>query len=110
MPWEIAFPGQRSPLWRLEKKVMGGGGGVSGRPAQGFNWFAANELTKQGAVPVVWPSVMSWKDVKSVQEAGALIVSFGAIHFRTPWRPTAIVRKENSHDDTNASDFRPLLV
>jgi len=94
VPWEIAFPGERSPLWRLKKKVGGGGGGVSGKPAQKFNWFAAMELTGQGALPIIWPSVMNIEDVKFVRQLGARAVSFGAIHFRTPWKPTSIVRKE----------------
>lgn len=111
VPWEMRFPEEKSPLWRLEEKFGGGGGGISGRPAQGLNWSAANELTKQGAIPVAWPSVMSWKDVKSVQEAGARVVSFGAIHLRTPWRPTVIVKKENSHKDIGTgTGLRSLLV
>jgi len=94
VPWEVAFPEKRSPLWRLQKKVGGGGGGVSGKPAQKFNWFTAKELENQGALPVIWPSVMDEEDVKFVQGFGAQAVSFGMIHFLTPWKPTKIVEKE----------------
>jgi dihydroorotate dehydrogenase len=97
VPWKTAFPnGERSPLWRLEKKVGGGGGGVSGKPAQNQNWVAVAELARDGALPVIGPSVMEFDDMKRVRELGAKAVSFGAIHFRTPWRPTSFVRKERS--------------
>jgi len=96
VPWESVFYKKKSPLGRLEKKVGGGGGGVSGKPAQKFNWFAAEELKRQGAIPVIWPSVMDEEDVKFVQQIGADAISFGAIHFRTPWKPTKIVEKEMS--------------
>lgn len=97
VPWTIAFPnGERSPLWRLEKKVGGGGGGVSGRPAQRFNWKAVLDLAKQGSLPVIGPSVMEFADMDRVRELGARAVSFGTIHLRTPWKPTAFVEKENS--------------
>lgn len=50
VPWGTAFPaGERSPLWKLEQKVGGGGGGVSGRPAQRRNWQAVEALAKQGS-------------------------------------------------------------
>lgn len=103
--WETAFPnGERSPLWRLEKKVGGGGGGVSGKPAQKFNWAAVETLAKQGSLPVIGPSIMEYKDLDRVRKFGASAVSFGAIHLPTkgkPWtlftnpcKPTTFVRKE----------------
>ena len=48
VPWKTVFPnGERSPLWRLEKKVGGGGGGVSGEPAQKHNWAAVAALANR---------------------------------------------------------------
>lgn len=94
VPWEQACPGARSPLWRLERRVGGGGGGVSGRPAQALNWRAVGEMAADGALPVVAPSIMDYADLDRVRRLGAKAVSYGAIHFRTPWKPTAIVRRD----------------
>jgi dihydroorotate dehydrogenase len=71
---------------------LGGGGGVSGKLAQEHNWAAAEALTEQRALPVIWPSVMSKQDVDEVLACGAEAVSFGAIHIRKPWLPTKIVQ------------------
>jgi len=93
VPWEVVFPRQRSPLWRLEKKIGGGGGGVSGKPAQKFNWAAARALRNQRALPVIVPGVMDYEDfIRTKKRFDA--VSFGAIHFRTPWAPTSFVERE----------------
>ncbi len=94
VPWRTAFPrGERTPLWKLEQQA-GGGGGVSGRPAQKYNWAAVEALAKQGSLPVIGPSIMEFEDLDRVRKLGASAVSFGAIHLRTPWKPTSIVRKE----------------
>lgn len=108
VPWKTVFPnGQKSPLWRLEEKVGGGGGGVSGGPAQVHNWKAVRELAEQGQVPVIAPSIMRFEDIATVRELGASAVSFGAIHlpshpvwlkpwtiFTNPCKPTRFVRRE----------------
>ncbi len=108
VPWEIAFPrGERSPLWRLEKRVQGGGGGVSGGPAKQANWAAVNILAKKGPLPVIGPSIMEYADLGKVRMMGAKAVSFGAIHlpsypvwqqpwtlFTNPCKPTEIVLKD----------------
>ena len=96
VPWEMVFPGKRSPLWRLEKRVGGGGGGVSGKPAQELVWKAVEQLAKQGSLPVIAPSIMEFEDIDRTRKLGARAFSYGAIHLRTPWRPTSIVRKVNS--------------
>lgn len=96
VPWEMVFPGKRSPLWRLEKRVGGGGGGVSGKPAQKHNWVVVEALAKQGSLPVIGPSVMDFEDSNHVRNLGASVVSYGAIHLRTPCKPTSIIRKERS--------------
>ena len=92
--WEMIYPGDKSPLRKLEKKVGGGGGGVSGKPAQIYNWIAVKTLAMQTLTPVIAPGVMCKKDLKKVLMCGAGAISFGAIHLRTPWKPTSIVRKE----------------
>jgi dihydroorotate dehydrogenase len=94
VPWERAFFMEKSPLSKLEKRVSGGGGGVSGKPAQKFNWRALGELSEQKFVPVIAPSVMCYKDVEKIRKLHPNAISFGAIHLRTPWKPTQIVKKE----------------
>ncbi|MBU6427095.1 hypothetical protein KGQ27_02535 [Patescibacteria group bacterium] len=95
VPWKTVFiNGERTPLWKLEQRVGGGGGGVSGKPAQKHNWAAVEALAKQGPLPVIGPSVMEFEDMDRVRRLGAKAVSFGAIHLRTPWAPTSFVRKE----------------
>ncbi|MFA6553930.1 MAG: hypothetical protein WCS89_00270 [Candidatus Paceibacterota bacterium] len=96
VPWKTVFTnGEQTPLWKLEKQVGGGGGGVSGKPAQKYNWPAVEALAKQGSLPVIGPSVMEFEDMEKLRRLGAKAIGFGAIHLRTPWKPTAIVRKED---------------
>jgi dihydroorotate dehydrogenase len=94
VPWEMVFPGKRSPLWKLEKKVSGGGGGVSGKPAQALNWKALKELSETGLMPVIGPSIMEYEDIARVRNLGAKAESFGAIHLRTPCKATQIVKQD----------------
>ncbi len=95
VPWTTAFPdGRPSPLARLERRVGGGGGGVSGKPAQAHNWAAVRALAEQGSLPVIGPSIMQYEDIARLREMGANALSFGAIHLRTPWRPTSFVRRD----------------
>lgn len=95
VPWNTAFPNSKqTPLWKLEKKVGGGGGGVSGKPAQAHNWAAVSALAQQGVIPVIAPSIMEFEDIAHVRSLGAHAVSFGAIHLRTPCKPTSFVQKE----------------
>lgn len=95
VPWKRAFPnGEISPLRKLEERVGGGGGGVSGKPAQHLNWLAVRRLAMDGSLSVIGPSVMEFRDVGWVRELGAQAVSFGAIHLRTPWKPTSIVKRD----------------
>lgn len=90
VPYTTAFPsGPRTPLWSLEQKVGGGGGGVSGRPAQKLNWKAVQKIAQQTSVPVIAPSIMGYQDMRSVRRMGAEAVSFGTIHLPTfpLWNP-----------------------
>lgn len=95
---ETVFPEKKKgKLWRLERKVGGGGGGVSGKPAQKYNWLAVRKLARTKSIPVICPSIMEYEDIKAAESFGAEAVSFGAIHLCTPWAPTSFVeRKENS--------------
>lgn len=96
VPWKTAFPnGEQTPLARLERQVGGGGGGVSGKPAQKHNWAAVEALAKQRSIPVIGPSTMEFEDMEKLRSLGAKAISFGAIHLRTPWRPTKFVEREN---------------
>jgi len=95
VPWKTVFPhGKPTPLAKLEKHVGGGGGGVSGKPAQYHNWAAVESLAKQGSIPVIGPSIMEFEDMEKLRRLGARAISFGAIHLRTPWKPTSIVKQE----------------
>ena len=96
IPWEVVFPGEKSPLWKLEKRVGGGGGGVSGKPAQERNWKAVHELALQGILPVIAPSIMAFEDLQIVRRLGAATVSFGTLFLCKPWMPTSIVERDMS--------------
>ncbi len=94
VPWKTAFPnGERNPLHKIEEG-LGGGGGVSGRPAQKQNWAAVKELSEQRKLPVIAPSIMGFDDLARVRALGASAVSFGAIHLLKPWAPTSIVERD----------------
>lgn len=88
VPWKIAFPNQKSPLFKL------GGGGVSGKAVQEFTWGLVEKLVSLTSVPVIGPSVWDFKDLKILREKGAQAISFGSIFLRYPWRPTSFIRKE----------------
>ena len=108
VPWKIVFPnGEQSPLWKLEEKVGGGAGGVSGKPAQKHNWKAVKELSKDGSLPVIGPSIMEYGDIYEVRKQGANALSFGTIHlpdypvwfrpwtlFTNPLKPTRFVERD----------------
>lgn len=93
VPWNMVFPHSRTPFAALEMRVGGGGGGVSGAPAQQKNWMAVGELVAQGFLPVIAPSAMSEADVGTLFKMGAHAVSFGALQLRRPWAPTQIVKR-----------------
>lgn len=107
------FPNNQSPLWRLEKRVGGGGGGISGKPAQHLNWQAVQRLAQQNSLPVIGPSVMCAADMDTVFRLGAKAVSFGTIHlpthpiwlhplsiFTNPCKPTSLLLKEKKCNKT----------
>ncbi|MCR4334173.1 MAG: hypothetical protein NUV47_00340 [Patescibacteria group bacterium] len=97
VPWKTVFTNSgQTPLAKLEKQVGGGGGGVSGKPAQKHNWAAVEALAKQGSLPVIGPSIMEFEDMEKLRRLGAKAIGFGAIHLRTPWKPTSFIKKENS--------------
>jgi dihydroorotate dehydrogenase len=85
VPWHIVFPNQESPLEKF------GGGGVSGVPAQPFMWKVVNSLTVRTSIPMIGP-VWDYDDIRQVRLFGAKAVSFGSVHIRYPWRPTAHVK------------------
>jgi dihydroorotate dehydrogenase (NAD+) catalytic subunit len=100
VPWDMAFPGQRSPLWKLEKRVGGGGGGVSGKPAQAHNWKAVSQLLTDHRLPVIAPDIMDHGDLRFLKsQLCPDAYSFGAIHLRKPWLPTRIVEEENKRNN-----------
>ncbi|MDE2041207.1 MAG: hypothetical protein KGI59_02400 [Patescibacteria group bacterium] len=103
---ETVFPDEQSPLCRLENRVGGGGGGVSGKPAQLYNWKVVSDLKREGKTPIIAPSSMSYEDMQYVRnELGADGVSFGTIMLpdhnpfkvwtwlTNPTKPTRYVRR-----------------
>ncbi len=107
VPWDIAFSGKTSPLHRLQQRVGGCGGGVSGKPAQECNWRAVKILADDGSLPVIAPSITEFGDLLKVKNLGAEAASFGAIHlpsypfwkqpwtlFTNPCKPTEIVMRD----------------
>ena len=110
VPWKIAFPnGEITPLRKLEARVGGGGGGVSGKPAQKKNWEAVEALARQGALPVIAPSIMEFADLARVDKLGASAYSFGAIHCKSPVEPTKIVMSQMCDQLMTASRERNKL-
>jgi len=87
IPWNTIFPTKKSPLSHL------GGGGVSGKVAQGLNWKMVQELSERTKIPVIGPSVWEYMDIDKLFDLGAGAVSFGSIFLRYPWRPTQFVEK-----------------
>ncbi len=122
VPWKTAYKnGEITPLWKLEEKVGGGGGGVSGKPAQKFNWAAVNKLAVHShSMPIIGPSVMKYEDMETVRRAGARAVSFGAIHlaeypvwlrpwsiFTQPCKPTRFVQREKEEQKKRKEKHEP---
>ncbi len=90
VPWNIAFPGNRSPVAHIGNP---GDGGVSGKPAQKFNWPAAQAVAMQRTLPVIFPGIMEYEDMAKARSLGASALSFGTIFMRRPWAPTAFVQR-----------------
>ncbi len=105
VPWKTAFPDeQKSPLWKLEQKRGGGGGGVSGKPAQRHNWAVARRLVIQGLIPVICPGIMNRGDLVEVRgTVGPGAYSFGTIYLRKPWLATQIVEGEMKKESNHSS-------
>ena len=88
VPWNIVFPGKKSPLAKL------GGGGVSGKIAQPFTWLFAEKLQSMTNIPVIAPSVWDFEDLAKLRAKGFKAFSFGSVFLCHPWRPTLYVKKD----------------
>jgi hypothetical protein len=107
VPWKVAFPnGPETPLTKLEKKVGGGGGGVSGSPAQKFNWKVVEEIAKQGLIPVIASSIMKHGDIYSTRDYGASAFSFGTIHLPERWKPWTVFTNPCKATEIVENDIR----
>jgi dihydroorotate dehydrogenase len=85
VPWNIAFPGQESPLVHL------GGGGVSGKAAQKANWELVRRISQLTSVPIIAPDIWEYKDIHQAMMCGAKACSFGSLFLRHPLRPSQIL-------------------
>lgn len=88
VPWKTVFGEKRTPLHRLEKRVGGGGGGVSGKAAQLHNWKALAEMANRTGftTPVIGCSVWNYEDIPHLLEViGVRAISFGAVFIQKPW-------------------------
>lgn len=101
VPWETVNPGKKSPLHRLEKRIKGGGGGVSGQEAQPYNWSAMSQLANDpgdstlagNKIPVIGASIWRYSDIEKVFNLGSKAISFGSISIGRPLAPTRYVRR-----------------
>lgn len=85
VPWDVVFPGKKSPLAKY------GGGAVSGKAAQKYTWEMVKGLTKITNIPVIGPSVWEKGDIEKLYELGAQAIGFGSIFLRKPWLTTWLI-------------------
>ncbi|MBI3633954.1 MAG: hypothetical protein HY226_06745 [Candidatus Vogelbacteria bacterium] len=95
VPWKHIYPEELSPLHHL------GGGGVSGKTAQEYNWKMLKELAEHTKTPIIGPSVWEYEDIDKIKNLGAKAVSFGSVFLRHPWRPTLYVRRHLKNPNIN---------
>ncbi len=108
VPWNKVFPGKRSPLHRLEQRLVreaeangkthaANGGGVSGIPAQAPNWKAMQELAScyENTIPVIGGSMWSYADTLQLITRGCKAISFGSIYILKPWAPSLWSKRVN---------------
>jgi dihydroorotate dehydrogenase len=107
LAWAKVFPGVRSPLWKLEKKVGGGGGGVSGKELQKHNWPFMKKIHEAvPGMPLIASSIMEYGDFSRADGFGCSAYSLGTIFlpdhpvwfkpwtiFTNPCKVTFIVQK-----------------
>lgn len=111
LDYEKVFPGSKSPLHRLQKRVGGSGGGVSGKPLQAFNWTVMERVHQAvPTMPLIASSIMEFEDLAKVRALGSSAESFGTIHlpdarwwkfwtwFTNPCKPTKIVMKDMCYE------------
>lgn len=90
IPYELVYPGKRSPLWQV------GGGGVSGGPAfpQALAYNAG--LRTQVKIPLIMGGgVASRSDVRRYFDLGADAVSLCTLALRRPQEAEAIIFEHN---------------
>jgi dihydroorotate dehydrogenase (NAD+) catalytic subunit len=86
IPYEIIYPLERSPLWRV------GGGGVSGGPALAAALSYNTKLRKKVGLPLIMGcGVKNREDVQRYLDVGADAVSFCTLALRNPGEAAEIV-------------------
>jgi dihydroorotate dehydrogenase (NAD+) catalytic subunit len=90
IPFEIIYPLERSPLWRV------GGGGVSGGPALAAALSYNTKLRKRVGLPLIMGcGVKNRKDVQRYLDVGADAVSFCTLALRNPKEAEKIILEHN---------------
>ena len=88
IPYEIIYPGKRSPLWQV------GGGGISGGPAFAAALSYNAGLRKMVGLPVVMGcGVRNREDVQKYLDAGAGAVSLCTLALRDPKGAAEIISR-----------------
>lgn len=94
VPWEIAFPGKKSPLEKF------GNGAVSGGAAQRVNWRAVKEIAFLDKTPVIAPSIWRDGDIGRIRNFGKKVQaeSFGAGLSCHPGRMLRMIQRDQENN------------
>ena len=89
VPWSIAFPNSENPFARYGIEDCG----VSGKTIQSHTWSFAYKISETTSVPVIYPSVWEFSDIKILKERfGVKAYSLGSIFFY-PWKLRRILKE-----------------
>ena len=88
VPWEIVFPGKKSPLAKF------GNGAVSGGAAQAVNWRIVREIAPLTTAGIIAPDIYWEGDIEKARKLGAKSVSCGAGLSRHPLRISRMIQQD----------------
>jgi len=96
IPFSFIYPLKKSPLEKF------GGGAVSGKIIQPYNWEMAEELEYKTNIPVIWSSIYDLDDIQRLarkkreimlQKCGPAVqaISFGSVFLKHFWRINSLM-------------------